>query len=478
MKIPEQRGLNVKIDELMNLKIRPIFLIAAWVLTQHEFARGENSLLATAWNQFEAGRFCGQTTEKDIVDAGFSCFDRNKDFHRGWYMNTSSDILQWLIFDEAAKRHLEQTKCLRDRLVEIHKSEDAQFSWTTMLTSAWLGYKKAQLSLAICDRFIFSPVAQQNAPPSEGAIEKYKAICQNPDKMEALRGARDIFKQNIPVFGSDEALDFFETHRNSLVSEKTGKPISDREILESDFTTLEAFPIDFDKIQPDLKKLLWKSLGEKALEASRLYKARSPDGSFNLSKKQRDDLYEAGVVAEVMRDRSLIHPNQAGEVTLKKKETVSAGAVCILSKYEPNLKAEIAEFILWSLIIGAPYMRVAQGIRLAETLSSSKLALSAFGRGSTVLQLVNGSVEGFKTCVLRRVSKKVKKAGETQLTMDVKAIKGLTKDYGYQPFNLEIPTPKTCKSLENPNFLEDQLHQSECLKNLAIVAITVALETR
>ncbi len=429
----------------------------------------------------ENGRLCGEATEQDIKNAGYKCYTHNENYERGWYTAESSQILQWLIFDEAAKNQIDRNQCLKDMLDELYKNDKARLSLSNAMVSSWLGFRKTELLLGICSRYLNDQSKIPGSPrlTTDAEREKYKTLCEDEEKVNTLKISRTIFEQAIPVFSSSDILDFFRKHRDLIFSKNTKKPVTDQEILSANLQDLSGFSVDPATTTEPLKRLLLDSSQKSEREINNFSKSRNKAGTFNLSTQQRDNLYESGMVNEILAARGLIGQSEEGSASIKlrDKSSVSSGAVCLLAKYEPNLKAEVAEVLLEAAVLGGIYFKVAKGVIWAGNGGKDLLMLMLKGAALSNWHL---PVNAFKACVTDKLQKNKMQSisdleHDPQKTSNMtEAFDHLPEDVGYAIWDsIKMPNPKSCNSSGKAHYFTEQMAGSSCLIQAAFASTLI-----
>lgn len=461
-------------------------------------AYADNSMLTSAYIQLSNARFCGQVSKQDLKNAGFSCDNRQPILQ----LNSSAwSIYEWNVFQLAAERQVEKNNCLTEQ-VSVLVNDKSQFSdWNSRLIAAWLGQKKSELIINKCGADVYSRLdladvkrygvskAYENSIKNSTfhlrkPLEKeWLDLCFDDEKISALRAANSLFQFSLPVVSDPALFKTLERHRKMLVNTNTGKPLSDADILNADLQDLSFLTVkknaQYDK---DIIGSIQNLSNERTSITEKIKGSKTMEG-YQLDTQIRDYLFEDETVDQVMSDKNLKYKTQI-ETGDKKEPELSAGAFCLMSKYEPNFTGEMVGLAVESAVAGGVVLKVWKGAKYLAGLSKTEKVKQSMGYGLKAVGYPMMAAQIAKSCPVPvfgnepfRTSKVVSGIKNENMAF----IKGadLPDSVGYGSWNLKMDTAQapSCKTAEQRNLMLNNNYSANCIFDtlLTLAPLKIAL---
>lgn len=448
-----------------------------------------NWFIPATWNQIRAGQFCGQVQDKDVDESGLNC---------GGHKNSAAEagidanqLLHNLVFAEAAKKQLKDDRCTLQALEKI-LGERRRPAWTGAAVSNWLGLRRSELELTQClilfpetfdshDRRHVSlertylrgqpDLVKRRQDLSTEKLKEWKTKC-TPRTYRILHSAQRLFAHALPVISSPEALALVEENRESIVLAATGKPLTDKDILNMDLRDLSGIRVKSGQLQDAVGEFLNDTLSGRAYALKEIENAEKKGTVQSLDSDIRNYIYEQGTVTQILDERKMIEMDGSGRI---KKTT--PGANCILAWYEPTMAGELIDFSLTSWFGGSVGLKVAKyfdktkvGKKVVEAASASKWgktkAIAGLGMGAVAAR--DFMVGGYRQC-LSRMGKtpRLKDMAKTDKDILVESI-DLPEQYGYEQSKIvfdedEVPA---CERDKGGNLAINELYRAHCMAEI------------
>lgn len=489
-----------------------IVLTQLFLFFQPSFSYAENSLFASIYNQIKNDRKCGQVTKSDLKNAGFTCENRNPTDINNFLPWA---IFEWNVFQLGAASQIDKNNCLNEQMTALFNDEQLLRTWFSQLTAAWMGMKKSNLILMQCH----SKVKKR---PSRGDVmntglkktskigdnslgDEWDAICSDSQKISALKAASSLFPYALPVVSDPGFFEIMEKNRKMIVNRKTGKPISDEDLLKADLQDLSFMKLIIDtKFVSEMKESLSNLYSERSSITKQIMESKR-NGSYELSDELKEYIFEDETVYQVLSEQNLIGTDYSDldktkpekpnfEASSERKQTtyqekqiadfnkvpVSNGAFCILAKYEPTLTGELIDFAATSVIAGGIIFKSLKGIKYLEGLSTLKQIGKSTGFGFALNSYPMMAKQVYNSCGGNdaHTSKKVVSASKTEVLASIQG-SNLPSEVGYGTWNLELDPKLTpsCKKTENKNLMLNKKYKSNCFLDslLALSPLKISL---
>jgi hypothetical protein len=458
----------------------------------------ENSFFASAYNQVRNGRTCGQVTRSDLKKAGFTCGFGNPIDE---ISISSWEIFEWNVFQLGAESQIDKNDCLTEQITALMKDEKLLKTWFSQLTAAWMGMKKSELILEKCQSEVTKRASPENIRQygykkayemSNNPLGKeWDAMCFDNDKINALKAARSLFPFALPVVSNPEFFKIMEKHRKMIVNKKTGKPLTDEELLKADLQDLSFMKLKLEtNFENDMKDSLSKLSSERT-SITKQIKDSKTDGSYRLSDNIKDYIFQDETIYQTLSEKNLMAADYAGLDKTKSddpkigiedpsKVPVSNGAFCILAKYEPTLTGEIIDFAATSVIAGGVIFKALKGTKYLADLSKAGQVKKSLGYGLALNGYPMMAKQVFNSCGGNdaHTAKKVVSASKSEVLASIQA-SNLPSEVGYGTWNLEVDPKQTpsCKKAEDKNLMLNKKYKSNCFLDslLAVSPLKISL---
>lgn len=345
--------------------------------------------------------------------------------------------------------------------------------WLSQLAASWLGAKKAELILKKCRSEVSVWYFNRSTLRLEGAKgagatpwlgemdSKWKDLCLDDEKMASINAARSLFQFAMPVVGSGDVFDEMEKNRSTIINKKTGKPLTDDEILAADLSDLSFVKLQSGKeFQSAIIARLDTLKEERTKITKEIGETQTKAGSkeyFDLSDEQKDFMFGDGTVYDLLTRKKLIDPigNQ------------SNGAFCLMAKYEPSFTGEIFNVVASSAFAGGIIMRTLRGVGYATELTAAQQVKKGFtlGMALTASPQLFSSIRNACTTNLTNTNK-LSRSSKGEVSAFVSAA-SLPQDLGYQSWNSNIDPSEipACKNAMDKNLILNG-HKESCLFNV------------
>ena len=400
-----------------------IFLFATWPVS-----RADETVNA-AFLRMQHNVSCKYSvTSRDVDDykAG-ACTQHNgmfKKLPRDAHKMYSQAVLQ-----DAANLQVTKNECLEEQVRCLESSEDAFKDWYRYLETAWLSSRKAALVLEQCAQHgttdldpnqIYNegfdkayenmrsnwPLQRQKSTPA--LTGELREICSRPEMLETLATAIEVLQQSMPFVSDEKFFSTMEGYRGSVISKKTGKPITDAEILANDLSDPnQIIRTNFDNghyaaAKGDIQKRLDLFVkGRKEMNQSIARAARDKFGRFPLTDSVMRAMYNDGSIHQVLSDKNQIPP---GYVDLDRaaRGTVNPGAVCLLAYFEHSPIGAALDFGLTSILYGGLAKRLFTGTKYLGKPFFDKM--TQFNAGATIGGLPMAGHQAYGVCMQEKRS--------------------------------------------------------------------------
>lgn len=331
-------------------------------------------------------------------------------------------------------------RCMTSILDNMQKNPAVKGLWKRFLFNSWLRARKAKAMLAKCDK-IRTLVGRIDWDPSiprspervvelhwqlasdnfreneEGELEEVPLerpengfrweqfaqdretaqgmvnFCMDEKRHQALNMSQAYFMQTVPLINSTSFQDVLNENQNLVLSNATGEPLTDDELLNMDLSKPENMP-GYIRVEPglfgDLDQALAETRNERERQANELEKTLAGNNSnldiapewqreayrnatpgSRLHDKHKEYLYHQGMVHKALEARGQLREDFQGNLT-----DLTAPAVCLMSGYETSIKGEALNFVLTGIMGG--------GIASVALRASAAIA----GRGMTAFRFL------------------------------------------------------------------------------------------
>lgn len=444
------------------------FAVLAFVFLFLVEVQAENKFFLKLYTGIVNARFCGLVQSEDLKDLPHVCEYPLFAFNE--------ELFEWSIFQTSAELQLKKNLCIRQKMNAILDSEKLTELFIFKLIYAWLGKKKGELIAAKCDELEYnsnprlgarininfeSTTAPRSAHPKQKVSERIKILepwvklCSDSNAMAAIRVATKIHQYALPKLSMPELFAVMEEERSVLVSKKSGKPVSDLEILNQDLSKLGSFEVrrrQYPKMKQKFKEIFDK-LGQERHEANKhlLEQKRIGKNYFDLDEGTRDYLVEDGTVREVLEKAGKLQTNRLSGEDIN----MTMGAKCLLNHYEQTSTGEIVEGIIYSAMLGGV---ISQFLKVGK--------IPALLNSVAIVAVLQGLRETIKTCSADEYlhTKLIGQGKDETAVFDQS--RNLPKNFGFDPKTFTIP-PKdipACKGLDQ-NSIVGGLERFGCITN-------------
>jgi hypothetical protein len=356
----------------LNFKQLALALMIFSVFSRQAFARNDD--LKTLINNVKDGVIlCGYLDKADVISTLNKC---------GLKSGANDDLIKLglnglgafenVIFSEALKLQKAKNKCLVDQLEQVAQVSEKRDLFIAQSSIVWLRYKKASLILERCD-LLQARLAQLpenswgSAPKNQNELlnwaEKKKSnqrkylhenlnypldwanYCLEEKNIKNLKVLQQQSALAMPVLPDKKLLEIIESERNSLVHEKTGKPLSDLDILTED---IESLPVELRSSKELLAKLnqYFSKIHDQRSQMNKILDAENGNQSSKASEDLRDHLYEDGTLNEVLLSYGLSSSDDPATRKLVR---------CLMHRYERSMGTDIAGVLLATLLFRGSY---------------------------------------------------------------------------------------------------------------------------
>jgi hypothetical protein len=456
----------------------------------------ENSYFVSAWNQVKSNNFCGNVQMDSLKGSGVC--DRGTSPED--YKRSASRLFEDFAFKNAAPIEVAKNKCQMEKLKVITGNGRLRDTWTKTLLQVWLMQKKAKLVLAECKNKFFNkidPIQAKQLSPKKAYLEKVKKeieiyperakdirsandkylnICFDPKAIAAMKNVEAIAESSVPGISSARLFKMVDNNQNLIKNSKTGKPLTDSDLLNNDLSDLSF--LDFNNCSPLFDKIdkYNKDIYNEKAEINKKLTSKKP-----LDDDLKEMLFKSGSVTDALERNNLLVDSTGRP---------NPGAVCLVNRYEPNILADTAEFAGTTLIGGLLIKAVLTVPNLFKVARAAESMYSHYG----YQEAINGSVKVYElgetvarksvfaasvvTSTARLVNKcfktgvtmkKLKEKGHSETSLLVQGRKDLSKVTDFEKWQLdykpeEIPT---CVSEEIGDNIARENEQRSCLINEA-----------
>lgn len=293
---------------------------------------------------------------------------------------TPDYALEQKVFNQAAEKQIAKNRCLNEQIKALRTDRGLRARWTSYLALAWMGMKKNELLLQKCrniflnvvekadaKRYGFEQAWQRNRDrlkkyrpelitDSDETVERLKPLCLNPEAVQAMGQAQQLFQHALPVISTPDIFSAMEKNRHILINKETGRPFTNNDLLITDLRQDGLLRITSD---PAFHRAIDRALTgvreDRSSTNKRIESSKNREG-YKMSSNERDYIYQDGTVTEILEEQKLLG--------------TSAGQ-CIMDRYEPSIASALAELAIPSAAIGKALGLAVRGIRYLRTGAST-----------------------------------------------------------------------------------------------------------
>ncbi len=446
------------------------FVVLGFVFLFLVEAQAENKFFLKLYTGIVNARFCGLVQSEDLKGLPHVCEYPLFAFNE--------ELFEWSIFQTSAERQLKKNLCIRQKMDAILDSKKLTELFIFKLIYAWLGKKKGELITAKCDELDYNsnprlgarininfepttdarsadPKQRERVSEKIKSLEPWVKLCSDSNAMAAIRVATKIHQYALPKLSMPELFAVMDEVRSVLVSKKTGKPVSDLEILNQDLSKLDAFEVKRDQY-PKMKEKFQKifdKLGQERQAANKhlLEQKRLGKNYFDLDEGTRDYLVEDGTVREVLEKAGKLQTHRLSGEDIN----MTTGAKCLLNHYEQTSTGEIVEGIVYSAMLGGV---ISQFLKVGK--------IPALLNSVAIVAVLQGLRETIKTCSADEYlhTKLMGQCKDETAVFDQS--RNLPKDFGFKPTGFTIPSKDipACKGLDQ-NSIVGGFERFGCITN-------------
>lgn len=480
----------------------------------------ENSFFASAYNQIRNGRACGEVSRSDLKQAGFACGSENpvyKVFKRSW------EIYEWNVFQLGAENQIHKNDCQNEQVTVLLRDKTLLKTWFSQLAAAWMGLKKSELILKKCNTELFSRLqpsfvrrygeriayqktVEADVFESRKPLEKeWVDLCLDKEKMSALKAAASLFPTALPVVSDPEFFKTMEKHRKMIVNKKTGKPLTDDDLIKENLHDLSFIKLKLEtQAETEIKDKMSMVTDERASITKKIRESKK-DGSYHLSSSLKEYMFQDETIYQTLIENKLMGAGYQDIDNTKRADSgsgfsndsdrlntdnlqrdegnkvpVSNGAFCILAKYEPTLTGEVIDFAATSAIAGGIIFKAIKGAKYVSSLSTVGKFKKSMGYGMAVTGYPIMAKQIFNSCGGNDAytAKKVVSASKTaNFASDQSS--NLPDEVGYGAWNLTVDPNQipSCKNVEDKNLMLNKNYKSNCALDslLAVSPLMISL---
>jgi hypothetical protein len=372
------------------------------------------------------------------------------------------------------------------------------------LAVSWIGYRKSQLLVERCDWLklhLANPAnvekyglrkalemsqnshdirnfltMTENTDQRKTLSKEDLDICGDEANLRSLRAAKFLFQYSLPMISNLDVLNSVGHVRNSLINKKTNKPLTDADILASDPHDLSNIGFNPSKeFQAKMTAMLGDLKNERTTITDKIESSKENDG-YDLSQKLKDYIYEDGTLVEALKGHG-ISENFNG-LSNSDRKSVSDGAFCLLSKYEPSLPATLIELGGESAVVAGYVLRALKDAKLMKDAGVLKDLWSAGKYGMTASGVITLASQIKKSCDPRRGSKNQKfTSAENQSTMVGFLRSDLDESIGYQTYSLAFDPKKipSCDKDFDKSMMVDP-HLPNCMLEILLMVAPLKIQ--
>ncbi len=274
-----------------------------------------------------------------------------------------------------------------------------------------------------------------------------------PYQVDALETLVKLSESAAPFLSSREIYDVVEKNRAMVISEKTGKPVTDAEIRDGDFNSDSGFVRTDESKVISFDSAMSIYFSKKETERNEL--ALKLRGGFSSSKLHK--LFEEGSAREAMDELGL------SEKKAKPDPDLARMHYCMRSIYEENAASSIAEMIIAFTFIKA--VTPAQISALAAATKGGRIGLNS------AAMLAASGPQVIKACErVKARDQQIVEKGPVQPHVLV----GLPKEFDFDILHLQslpMSSIKSCQRLGMEQFYIKQQDEMSCAMTLALSLI-------
>lgn len=360
------------------------FLLAASVsLPAFGFGLFNNLVNNISSGGYLCGRVSGEQVERFSHRYGLSPIAMRSTDQR-----SALEQFEAILFENSRKLFRDKTRCMSDYAAAVTDSADAIDEIRQTMALVWLNKKKASLILRECDVIMneiallglqrvgsvsgYSPdtYGVENLARRNPRIKKeYFSVCMNNQQVSGLRSLVLLADRSLPVFSSRELMKLMEHHRQSLVSKRTLRPVTDGEILTMDLESEQALvrfdPRGRERLEGEVRAYLRaKATQRQALSESLRTKS--------FSRQLLQELYDDGSVDELLLRSGI------GATALAQDPELNRMVSCVRADYDTSLLGTSLDFIAVFALSRAGLSKVS-ALRGAPAFLKDALAASVAG---------------------------------------------------------------------------------------------------
>lgn len=478
-------------------------VLSSFTVLWAEAVNAQNSLFVSAYNQVAHGRLCGEVGENDLKAAGIDCDIKNSPQH---FHSTSSAILEWSVFQQGAENQIEKNNCIEEKIEWLLNSKNQQDfdAWISIAAVAWAGMKRSQLFLKMCTHpslLNMKPVSKQQlsnklafedrfknkVPGTVGRRSKPKdqaqeltqllEFCSDETQISILKSADTLFPYMVPIVSDPEFFKIIEKHRKFLVDPKSGKPMTDSDLMRANLSDPNSFEVLLEEpLEQELRKSMEKLAQDRAAITKDLKNSKSKSG-YDLSSAQKGFIFKDETIYSTMMSQGLLPESFKGG--LGSPSEVSAGAFCILARYEPNAGAELAQMAVETALYGGALFKVFKAANILANGRAQKALLYGLGvQGMT--EVANAISKVCPAPVVGDLAHRAKKTNSRSRTGDIPpdalVAAEMPKAMGFKiwKFDLDDQQTPSCKKQEDKNHIVKSPEGTSCLMEALLSVAPIA----
>ncbi len=460
-----------------------------------------NDPIVTRWNETRDGEFCSSVLYSSLQSVS-PCekFPEGMLLDRGQknslYLLTSQDAFESLFFRKAGEIQSLKNNCLIDQLQLMEnriKSGDQKD--LHQLTLRWLQFRKILISQDKCESKIRGPLRLSPDTTTEKAFEVFlqakKKVseagrslssleslsedfinqCLDHDRFKALMSADQVLLLTLPILQAQSALELIERHRAELILAQTGKPVTDQDIFNLDFSAVPAHspgnssgkgkaPIVFSKpFVEDFKGFIGGTILSRQ----------------KIEKRIQDEIVGPAKIStrnEELRD-FIFNDGTAGAAAVELNLLENPGYKCVLARYQSSALGELLSTTTVT-VGGTALVKVLTKIPKALSVARFlRLKLSPGRAGGLIAAGVTSYKSLEQTCLREVYSQRKLPSANLQLSETAleNAAINLSPSMGLSQWpKKEIPKEisPACQKLHTSEFSQLKEAQLSCLQDFAV----------
>lgn len=360
-----------KTDKSLMCSISRALISIAFLLASLQ-AQAVNDGFVTFWNGLKDGHFCYGKSPSPIRWKEPDCpSPKNKAGTPEAGAKPMSRVFQQVVLEESAKLQILKNNCLIEQLKAFQKPEhQAAFdTWSMRVMHNWMGQKKMNQILQYCSHIQyeffaddfgglskadftnrFVAPAWRSSLQDPGFINKWKPYCTNSKLMAQIQEAVGLFPAGVPVISSQMPLSEMEIFRGNIQNLKTGKPISDQDILDVDLrkdsgqfalTNVDGFQ---NKMKARFSKLITEKEKVNKQLAAYLESSTAQKKDFQYMLKDESSLDE-GLQDYLFDEGTILDTLATHRALADGTDDFDRASVCMIGSYEHSFTGEVIEMV-------------------------------------------------------------------------------------------------------------------------------------